>query len=436
VYRWGNGYSYNFREDLVFLQFAYLFYRRTHEVPPIPHAMARDTDVSIRGDSLKDKNVLFAITGGIAATESVKISRELRRYGANITMIMTKEAEKIITPLAVSWASDTSVITGWSHEMSQLEDYDAILVAPATRNTISKHIHGIMDTPLMMALSAARAKQTPTLFVPSMHQDLFDDPVTSELLQKLNYDGCFTMIDTVRENKIKQPKPIQIVAKLSNIINSKLNNRKKIAITLGANRAPIDSVRAIQNASSGKTGWIISEYLYRNGHDVVCIVGKTTEKPNFEMPDIRLAGSPDEMLHESINLASEEQQPDAWIHAAAVLDYYTEPEEGKRPSEQGDWEMTLTQGPKHIAKLMPLVGNSTRIGFKLESNVKEEILIEKANKQIMRYNLDAVIANMKEQIHDSNFPRARIVNKDGTVRILSNYEELCEAIESVIIRPR
>ena len=398
--------------------------------------MVKDTGVSIKGNSLKNKNILFAITGGIAASESVKISRELRRYGANLTVMMSKEAEKIITPLAVSWASGKEVITAWNHEMSQLEDYDAVLVAPATRNTISKHVYGIMDTPLMMALSAARGKKTPTLFLPSMHQDLFDDPVTSELLEFLNYENSFIMHESLSEGKIKQSNPIQIVAKISNMVNSKLPDRKKIVITLGANRSPIDSVRAIQNASSGKTGWIISEYLYRNGHDVVCIVGKTTEKPSFFLPDIRLAGSPEEMLRECKVVASEKKKPDAWIHAAAILDYYTKPEQGKRPSEQGVWNISLTQGPKHIEKLTPLVGNSIRIGFKLETGVSEDILIKKSKAQILRYNLDAVIANMKEQVHDSNFPRARIVDKDGTVSVLKDYHELCDAIESTILFSR
>ena len=395
--------------------------------------MVKDTGVFIKGHSLRDKNILFAITGGIAASESLKISRELRRYGANLTIIMSKEAEKIITPLAVSWASGKEVITGWNHDMPQLEDYDAVLVAPATRNTISKHIHGIMDSPLMMSLSAARGKNIPTLFVPSMHQDLFDDPVTLELLELLDYENSFIMHEPLTEGKIKQSNPIQIVAKLSNIINSKLLNRKKIVITLGANRSPIDSVRAIQNASSGKTGWIISEYLYRNGHEVVCIVGKTTEKSNFKLPDIRHAGRPDEMLQESIIVASEDTKPDAWIHAAAILDYYTEPEVGKRPSEQGVWNISLTQGPKHIAELTPITGDSIRIGFKLETGVSEDVLIKKSKAQIKRYDLDAVIANIKEQIHDSNFPRARIVCKDGTVRVLKDYNELCEAIESTIL---
>ena len=85
---------------------------------------------------------------------------------------------------------------------------------------------------------------------------------------------------------------------------------------------------------------------------------------------------------------------------------------------------------------MPLVGDCVRIGFKLESNVKEDFLIEKSLNQISRYDLDAVIANIKEQIHDSNYPRARIVDKNGSVTKLQDYKELCEAIESVILSSR
>ena len=151
--------------------------------------VAKDTDVAVKGDSLQGRNILFAVTGGIAAVESVRLARELRRHGANLTIMMTREAEKIITPLALSWASGTEVMTTWNYEMPQLKNHDAVLVAPATRNTISKHIHGIMDSPVLMSLSAARGNRTPILFVPSMHSDLFDDSVTDDLLNALRNEG-------------------------------------------------------------------------------------------------------------------------------------------------------------------------------------------------------------------------------------------------------
>ena len=102
-----------------------------------------------------------------------------------------------------------------------------------------------------------------------MHSDLFDDPVTSEIISQLSAEGSHVIIDQEKEGKIKQPSHIRIVAEFSNIINTDLPNRKRIAITLGSNLAPIDDVRSIINHSSGTTGWSISEYLYRMGHDVL-----------------------------------------------------------------------------------------------------------------------------------------------------------------------
>ena len=118
--------------------------------------MPRDVDVVSHGNSLEGKRRLLGITGGIAAVESVRLGRELRRHGAEIHVIMTKAATKVITPLAVSWATQSPVDVEWSGDMPQLDGFDAILVAPATRNTLSKHANGVMDSPLSMAIAGYR----------------------------------------------------------------------------------------------------------------------------------------------------------------------------------------------------------------------------------------------------------------------------------------
>jgi len=394
--------------------------------------VAKDTDVVVKGDSLQGRNILFAVTGGIAAVESIRLARELRRHGANLTIMMTREAEKIITPLALSWAASTEVKSTWDYEMSQLEKHDAVLVAPATRNTISKHIHGIMDSPVLMSLSAARGNGTPILFVPSMHSDLFDDSVTNDLLVALRNEGSAVMVSEIEEGRRKQPDSISIVANICNLVNKELPNRKIVAITLGANRAPIDDVRAIQNASSGSTGWTIAEYLHRMGHHVICIAGNTSAHPNFTLPDIRRAGSPDAMLSTAKTVASGQPRPDAWIHSAAVLDYFTEPLTGKKASGAQEWKLILIPGVKHIAELSPLVDGALRIGFKLESDVSEEILVQKAKEQIEQYGVDAVVANLKDEIHDPDTLRGRFVHSNGTVDDIHDDTELCQMIESLL----
>ena len=100
--------------------------------------MTRDIDVDLHSNALEGKNVALGVSGGIAATETVRLCRELRRHGASVSVIMTTAATKVITPLAVEWASQSPVICDWSAEMSQLERFDAVLVTPASRNFISR----------------------------------------------------------------------------------------------------------------------------------------------------------------------------------------------------------------------------------------------------------------------------------------------------------
>ena len=388
--------------------------------------MTKDTGVAIHSDALAGKRVLLAISGGIASVESIRLTRELRRHQAELTVVMSDEATKIVTPLAVSWGADTQVHLGWDSEMSQLEDFDIVLIAPATRNTIAKHIHGIIDSPLLMALSATRGRGSKLVFVPSMHNDLFDDPVTSNLIEDLRNEGSHVILNEIEEGKLKQPDPVSIVASLCHIANNNQNS-KTVAITLGANRAPVDAVRAIQNASSGRTGWLISEYLHRMGHDVICIVGKTSARPTFALPTVYRDGTPDGMLTVCRTVAKRDT-PDVWIHAAAVLDYFTEPENGKKPSGADEWVLKLKPGKKHIGELQGIVNDSIRIGFKLETNVDESTLINRAKQQIQTYGVDAVVANIFEEMNEPDSLRARIVHSDGRVERITTDRDLAKSI--------
>ena len=100
----------------------------------------RDTDVEPRGSSLKNRRVVLGVTGGIAAVETVRLARALRREGADLLVIMTPSAQRIITPLAVRWASQAEVITDWDGDLTALNNADAVLVAPATRDVLASHV--------------------------------------------------------------------------------------------------------------------------------------------------------------------------------------------------------------------------------------------------------------------------------------------------------
>ena len=390
----------------------------------------RDVDVDIHSTALLGRKIALGITGGIAATESIRLCRELRRHGAEITVMMTTAATKVITPLAVGWASQSEVMYDWTPEMSQLDAFDAVLIAPASRNFISRYVAGMMDHPLLMTCSTARSRGTPTLLVPSMHQDLFDDPITESLLSKIKHASILR--GPHEEGRFKQPDPVQIVAELCHIVNRNQQS-KHFVVTLGANRAPIDAVRAIQNASSGRTGWAIAEYLYRFGHEVTAIAGKTSASPSFMLPNTVSAGTPDDMLESCLKVAKENPSPDGWVHSAAVLDYYSQPLDEKKSSGQDSWTIELKPGRKHISELSEYIGHSRRIGFKLETNIELNELHKRAKEQLEKYGVDATVANLLEEINNEQTPRAYLVTSDG-MQALQSILDVCEAILDVLTK--
>ena len=111
----------------------------------------RDTDVEIRGDSLAKMRILLGVSGGIAAVDTVRLARELRRHGAIVSVMMTHSAQKIISPLAIEWATQSPVITDWESDLTALEEVDGILIAPTTRDLMASYLHGLQHGPILMA---------------------------------------------------------------------------------------------------------------------------------------------------------------------------------------------------------------------------------------------------------------------------------------------
>lgn len=384
----------------------------------------RDTDVEISGDSLKGRNILLGISGGIAACDSVRLARELRRHGANLSVIMTPAAQKIITPLAIKWASQGDVITDWEGDLTALSSFDAVLVAPTTRNLMASFAHGLMNGPLLMALSAARGRKIPIMMIPSMHSSLVEDPITDDLVNECVSQGVSVRWGPLEEEKRKTPSHDEIVAKFANWVN---RNSTSVVITIGATRSRIDDIRFVQNTSTGRTGFLIADHLYRHGMDITCVCGATSvPAPNW-LPLIITTPNPDEMLSELKALAKDDI--DVWIHSAAVLDYVVDnPAEGKIASLQGGLNIELIEGTKHISELKELCKGKIRIGFKLESGVKQRDLVHRALAQIEKSEMTATIANRLEDLDDPSKPRAHLVDSTGAHFILNNDIEMCAAI--------
>ena len=393
----------------------------------------RDTDVEIRGDSLAKMRILLGVSGGIAAVDTVRLARELRRHGAIVSVMMTHSAQKIISPLAIEWATQSPVITDWESDLTALEEVDGILIAPTTRDLMASYLHGLQHGPILMALSAARTRNCPVMMIPSMHADLANDPVTQDLVDEVRNNGIKVHWGDEQEGKRKTPPHEEIVARFSNYVNSSKTHRKSVVVTLGATRSPIDDIRFIQNTSSGSTGFAIADDLFRHGHDVTCVKGITTVTTPKWLPLVIQADSPDEMLKELFALSNDDI--DAWVHSAAVLDYVVENSaEGKLASQQGPLDVKLIESPKHILELSEKCQGTVRIGFKLETGIKQKELVRRALAQIEYAKMTAVVANRLEDINDSSKPRAYLVDKTGSDFMLQTIDDMCTAVRTLIER--
>ena len=398
--------------------------------------MPRDVDVVSHGNSLDGKRVLLGITGGIAAVESVRLGRELRRHGAEIHVIMTKAATKVITPLAVRWATQSPVDVEWSGDMPQLDGFDAILVAPATRNTLSKHANGVLDSPLSMALAAGTGNSTPILVVPSMHDDLFDDPVTTDLLEIIRNRGCSILISESEEGRRKQPSPEDIVCRLAHIVNRD-EKSCSILVIIGGTEAPIDDVRTVSNNSTGRTGWAIADYLYRNGHDVFVLAGRISFEPSTICIPIIRSLDPESMKRSAKDMIENEiMNIDSVVCAAAISDFVVSNVKSGKIESGSDLSLTLTPFEKILNQIPGWIKSSRGgdsghvVGFKLLTNSNREQLVNAARSQIDSVGVSAVIANDLSQLTDEG-PRALWVTSEN-IEELKDTKHIGVAIDTLL----
>ena len=153
--------------------------------------------------------IVLCVTGSIAATETIKLAREFRRQGHSVKAFMTKEATKIIHPNALEFATGQEVVLELTGKIEHVKysQQDLILVAPATANTISKFAYKISDNPVNTLLITAQGHDTPIVFVPSMHDSMYD--AVSENVEKLKEEKATALREKLnglrKKNKMEVP---------------------------------------------------------------------------------------------------------------------------------------------------------------------------------------------------------------------------------------
>ncbi|MFZ0441980.1 MAG: bifunctional phosphopantothenoylcysteine decarboxylase/phosphopantothenate--cysteine ligase CoaBC [Methanobacterium sp.] len=379
--------------------------------------------------------IVLCVTGSIAAVESVKLARELKRQGAEVKCFMSDDACNIIHPNSMVFATGQDVVLDLTGRIEHVKyaQSDLILVAPATANLISKFAYKIADNPISTLLITAFGYSTPIIFVPSMHDSMYRS--ISENIQKIKDEGITFLEPKLEEGKAKFPNIHDITLQsLRETSEGKLKG-KKILVSAGGTYEEIDNVRGITNRSSGKMGLEIAREAFIQGADVTMLTGRL-EVPIPEVFERVQAESTEEMQGALIELLPEN---DIFISAAAVSDFTVEKtsieKTGKISSEE-NLTVNLKPSPKLLNSVKKINPKIFLVGFKAEYNVTEEELVLMARKRIETSGADFIVANdvsMAEAGFGSDKNQVIIVVDDTFTVPLTSKKEIAKNIITMII---
>lgn len=349
---------------------------------------------------LKGKNILLGVCGSIASYKAASLIRLLVEAGANVQVVMTKEATQFITPLTLSTLSKNPVLvnyyqveTGeWNNHVHLGLWADLMLIAPVSANTMAKMANGFCDNLLTAVYLSAKCA---VYFAPAMDLDMWKHPSTQSNLQKLlSYKNtlikpAYGQLASGLVGEGRMEEPAAIVAFLQQDLSRMLLlSGKKVLVTAGPTYEAIDPVRFIGNHSSGKMGFKLAEELANLGADVTLIAGPSSQEiqhKNIKRIDVVSA---EKMLDECLTYFPDSR---ICIMNAAVADFTPTFTADQKMKKQ---DQTLTIELKPTVDILQTLGAQKQhdqllVGFALETNDGERYAIDK----LQRKNLDLIVLN-------------------------------------------
>jgi len=385
--------------------------------------------------SLKNKNIVIGVTGGIACYKDLDLIKKLRKSQSNVYIIMTKSATKFIDVKDFEKASGNKVQVEMFDPKVNYKAYikknkpikhisladiaDMFLICPATANIIGKIANGIADDLLSTSIMATNA---PVLICPAMNVKMWKNPITQENIKKLRRFR-YEFIDPEYGELACGYKGMGRLAHLDKIlkrIESTINRRsdlagKKILITAGATSEEIDPVRIVTNKSSGKMGVYLAEDAFLRGADVTLIRGIHAVEPQYHLKDIRINTVKDLFNAIKKNIKNK----DIMIHAAAVSDFTINNKAKNKIKSSDNMHLELTPTTKIFENIKKIKKNIVLIGFKAEYRVSKRELINRSYELLKSANADLVVANdvgKKDRGFDTETNEVFVVDKNKKVK--------------------
>ena len=348
---------------------------------------------------LKGKTIVLGVTGGIAAYKSAMLTSLLVKAGANVQVIMTKNAQEFIAPLTFEALTNQRCLTDTfdrNHEYSTehvalAKRADAFIIAPATANVIAKLAHGLADDMLTTTFLAC---ECPKIVAPAMNTKMYENPVTQdniELLKKYGMEiaepacGRLACGDTGAGKMLEPEVLFQYVLKACAYPKDMAG--LNVLVTAGPTQEMIDPVRYVTNHSTGKMGYSIAKICALRGANVTLVSGKTAIIPPVFVETVPITTARD--MFEAVTGRSDEM--DIIIKAAAVADYRPRNVSDEKIKKKGD-DMAIEM--ERTDDILGYLGSHKKDGqFLCGFSMETQNMLENSQAKLVKKNVDMIIAN-------------------------------------------
>ncbi|HRV70622.1 MAG TPA: bifunctional phosphopantothenoylcysteine decarboxylase/phosphopantothenate--cysteine ligase CoaBC [Thermovirgaceae bacterium] len=398
-------------------------------------------------DWKKNRKLLLGVTGGIAAYKAPETVREFRKHGWEVEVILSRSAERFVSPLSISslssrrvWLEDDflSAERGWKIPHISLAEWaDVMIVAPATASFLHGAAFGDGSTLLHASLLAARC---PVLIFPAMNVNMWEHsavrdnakkcselgyhlvvPESGELACGSEGKGRLPSIDVIREETFRAVCPSADLDGVS------------VLVTSGPTREAIDPVRFISNPSSGKMGSAVARTAWYRGAEVVMISGPSSQPVPYGIRVIPVVSAIE--MYDAVML--EAPAYDVIVKAAAVGDFTPSRVMDRKIKREKEKNLTIefTPNPDIAASL----GASKRPGQYLVGFAAEtEDAVANASAKLVRKGLDLIVANSVSgdaSAFGSEYNSVVMIGKEGIEKEISGTkEEVADAVWGIVLK--
>jgi phosphopantothenoylcysteine decarboxylase/phosphopantothenate--cysteine ligase len=372
---------------------------------------------------LKGKCILLGVTGSVAIYKSVDYVRGLIKRGADVHVMMTKEASRLVSPTLFEWATGNPVITeltGKTEHVYLARKCDAMIIMPATLNTISKITHGISDENVPLTAISFIGYKKKLLLVPAMHLNMYMTKYMSNSLAQLEeIDYVYSLPPRIVNGSLKIHEVEDIVRwSIPIILRGQDLRGFRILVTAGSTREYLDKVRFITNPGTGRMGVELATEAYARGADVVLLAGHLEVRVPGFIDNFVSAETTEEMASKMEELTSSTRF-DVIVSAASPVDFKPSKFYDKKLRSGQEISVNLIPTPKVISR----VQKKPKILVAFVADIADSIdkLKEMAFNKLRKHDAELAVANnigRKDIGFGSKYNEILIAYKDGNYEIL------------------